>query len=148
MRAGLPGLHDEIEVLQQKLVDERRKSEAALLYKSFDNSVLGMKTMVLKMSGFAKFEVDHKLSQSQFFHLLIKLSTVKADAEPTSVATEKEVSVQSTIAFSLERYEEMLAIFKKALVDDECPFKGDLTNETYTQILAALRAHDPTVEPE
>jgi|LakMenEpi03Aug12_release.lakeMendotaPanAssembly.Ray.scaffolds.fasta_scaffold551210_2 hypothetical protein len=39
-----------------------------------------MKSIVIKLSGFAKFELDHKLGLEQFNTIVMKLSCVK-DAE-------------------------------------------------------------------
>ena len=40
-------------------------------------NAIGMKSIVLKISGFAKFELDHKISNDHFHAMVMKLSMVK-----------------------------------------------------------------------
>ena len=80
-----------------------------------------MKAVVVKLSGFAKFELDHKLTSSHFCTLMDSLAT---DGEN---------------GFSQELFDQYLAIFDKALVEGAEPFKGDLDNEQYKTILQAFR---------
>ena len=47
-----------------ELVAAKRKTAVIAIHKAADPAVLGMKTMVNKLSGFAKFELDHKLTAS------------------------------------------------------------------------------------
>ena len=78
--------------------------------------------MVAKLSGFAKFEVDLKLTQDQFCQLL--MNCVCGDAG--SVSTEK--------------FETILDVCEKAFAEGATPpYAGDLENETYKDILQKIR---------
>ena len=39
-------------------------------------NALTMKPIVLKLSGFAKFELDHKLSKEQFTDIILKITGI------------------------------------------------------------------------
>jgi hypothetical protein len=97
------------------------------IHKSADGANLGMKAMVVKLSGDpkAKFEVDHKMSCEQFCRLVLKL----CQGEDEQI--------------DMNLYEKYCTAFNKALNEGADPFKGDLENETYKNILAAFRAFDP-----
>ncbi len=84
--------------------------------------------MVLKLSGFAKFEVDHKMTSEHFYKMVMKLSS-PLQGEETQ--------------FNHELFEKYLQVFKKALNDMQEVYKGDLENETYKNILAYMRAFNP-----
>ena len=100
------------------------------VHKAADPSLYGMKAAVLKLGGFAKFELDHKLNATQFYNLIIKLST-------TIVEGEAQVNH--------ELCDRLCATFKKAWENGE-PFKGDLNSELYLSILAGFRSWDPNSE--
>jgi len=51
------------------------------IHKASDPSLYGMKAIVQKLGGFAKFELDHKLNSNQFYNLIIKLSTTVVEGE-------------------------------------------------------------------
>lgn len=93
---------------------------------------VGMKAIVQKMNGDpkSKFEVDHKMNAEQFHRLLVGLS-------------QPELGPEEEAQDSAALYESNCAAFKKALCEAAEPFKGDLENVTYKNILAALRAFDP-----
>jgi hypothetical protein len=76
--------------------------------------------MVVKLSGFAKFELDIKLNADQFATLINALTT---DAS----------------GFSEEKFVEILEVFEKTFGENITPFAGDLENETYKSILSAIR---------
>ena len=76
--------------------------------------------MVLKLSGFAKFEIDLKLNADQFAMLINNLTT-------------------DSSGFSEERFVEILEVFEKTFGENITPFTGDLENETYKSILSAIR---------
>ena len=88
-----------------------------------------MKAIVVKLTGDAKskFELDHKLNAEQFVRIVIKLSTEDESGN-----------------LNLDSFEKYCTAFKRALNDGADPFKGDLENETYKNILAAFRSFDPT----
>ena len=45
------------------------------IYKAADPNIMSTKAMVLKLSGFAKFEVDHKFSSDHFYRMVMMLSS-------------------------------------------------------------------------
>ena len=92
-----------------------------------------MKALVVKLTGDAKskFELDHKLNAEQFNKLLIKLSTNTQDD-----------------VLEMDLFEKYCNIFKSALNDGKEPFKGDLENEAYKNILAVFRSFDPNASTE
>ena len=65
---------------------------------------MSTKAMVLKLSGFAKFEVDHKFASEHFYRMVMKLST-------------QQVGDESTL--SNELFEKHLAIFKRSFNDNQ-----------------------------
>ena len=77
--------------------------------------------MVAKLSGFAKFEIDMKLTGDQMVFLINSLSAAESGA------------------FSEEKYEEIMDALNKAFVEGNPPYAGDLENETYKTILQAIR---------
>ena len=90
MRYEIPDLQTKVEQLQIQLQAEKRKTWAFDAYKAVDNpeapvsiflkiitliflnfqDQLGYKFFVQKLSGFAKFELDTKITKLQFFHLI------------------------------------------------------------------------------
>ena len=65
--------------MQVELAMEKRKTWALNLYKQCDTDVtdaLGCKFFVSKLSGFAKFDIDTKITKAQFFHLIEETATV------------------------------------------------------------------------
>ena len=96
-----------------------------------------MKSIVQKISGFAKFELDHKLSLDHFRNIVMKLSMVK----DTSQINDKEKPVE--LVFSQERFDRVNYVFIRAYKENAVVFQGDLENELYKSILAAFREHTP-----
>ena len=141
---ALPEMETQIETLQQQLVELKRTTPIFQLYKEGDPANFAMKTMVNKLSGFAKFELNHEINAQQFCNLVMKMSV--APKQHSGEGEEADASKEPEMEFSEEKRDNYLSIFKRALIDDECPFKGDLSNETYNEILAALRAFDPSAE--
>ena len=74
-----------------------------------------------KLSGFAKFDVDHKLNIDQFVVFIMNQSNGEGGA------------------FSEEKFNETVEIMEKVYVEGATPFAGDLENETYKGILQAIR---------
>ena len=77
--------------------------------------------MVQKLSGFAKFDVDHKLTIDQFVVFVMNQSNGESGT------------------FSEEKFNETVEIMEKVYVEGATPFAGDLENETYKGILQAIR---------
>ena len=76
--------------------------------------------MVAKLSGFAKFDVDHKLNVDQFVVFIMNQSTDGS-------------------GFSEAKFNETVEIMEKVYVEGATPFAGDLENGTYKGILQAIR---------
>ena len=140
---SLPTLEQQIEDIKGEIVLAKRKTGVVQLYKDTDPANFAMKTMVNLLSGFAKFELNHELNKEQFCAIVMKLSMAPVQPAEGEEAVEGE---EAHIDFNQEKHDQTLSIFRRALVDHECPFKGDLNNETYNEILAALRAFDPAAE--
>ena len=70
-----------------------------------------------KLSGFAKFELDLKLTADQFAALI------------NSICTQDQ-------SFSEEKFSELMDVFEKAVGEGATPpYTGDLENETYKGVL-------------
>ena len=82
---------------------------------------ISTKTIVAKISGFAKFDVDLKLSCEKFCMLI---STISSPDE----------------GFNAEKFAEVVEIFERAYGEGATPpFAGDLENELYKTILQSIR---------
>ena len=82
------------------------------------------------MSGFAKFEVDLKLTSEQFNVLILQnICTGPASGDDPSSG-----------GFSEEKFNEVVGAMTQAYADGgSAPYAGDLENETYKNILQAIR---------
>lgn len=101
MRTAIPDLQQQVENVAKELAKEKRKTAAFEVYKGQDPDVtvrksnlnhlfysnqpffeiqdaIGYKFLVQKLSGFAKFELDTKITKLQFFHLVEESSMVEA----------------------------------------------------------------------
>lgn len=79
--------------------------------------------MVAKLSGFAKFDLDLKLTCEQFCTLVMNYSS-GADGS----------------AFSEEKFEEVMDVMEKAFAEGASPpYAGDLENESYKAIIQTIR---------
>ena len=74
--------------------------------------------MVLKLSGFAKFEVDHKFTSDHFYRMVMKLSTLGEE-------------------FNQELFEKHCTIFKRSFNEMQEYFKGNLEDELYKNCVAS-----------
>lgn len=75
--------------------------------------------MVAKLSGFAKFDLDLKLTCDQFCTLVMNYSRAGDGG-----------------AFNEEKFEEIMDVMEKAFAEGASPpFAGDLENETYKAII-------------
>ena len=86
-----------------------------------------MKVIVQKLSGFAKFELDHKVNCSQFVNL------INTHIEDSGEDAEQEAA-----------FDKVCEVFNKAFVEGVEPFKGDLENDTYKELLDVFRTFKPT----
>ena len=96
---------------------------------------------MLKLSGFAKFELDTKITRDQF-HQLVEGMCRRPVAQQHEASTE---SVSQQTELDEEKYEQICAIFERAYREAQPPFAGDLENEVYKQILNRIRTYQPTV---
>ncbi len=87
----------------------------------FFQNALSTKAFVAKISGFAKFELDLKLTCEQFITLV---QTVSTDENNT---------------FNDDKCNEIIEAIEKAFTEGNPPYAGDLENETYKAILQAIR---------
>mmetsp|Transcript_32308 Transcript_32308/g.42784 ORF Transcript_32308/g.42784 Transcript_32308/m.42784 type:complete len:158 (-) Transcript_32308:120-593(-) len=120
----LPSLEAEIERLKVSLIESQRKTRMMELYKQADpeaSNALSTKAMVAKLSGFAKFDVDMKMSCEHMVQLVNNLATAESGS------------------FSEEKFEEIMDAMTKAFVEGNPPYAGDLENETYKAIIQAIR---------
>ena len=84
-----------------------------------------------KISGFAKFEVDLKLTSEQFNVLILQnICTVPPTADDPSSG-----------GFSADKFDEVVGALGQAYAAEggSAPYAGDLENETYKAILQAIR---------
>jgi hypothetical protein len=58
-------------------------------------NAIGMKSIVQKLSGFAKFELDHKLGVEQFHAIAMKLAMVKDTSIDPREAAKSGVSMSA-----------------------------------------------------
>ena len=91
-------MEQQVKDLEEQLEAAKRKTQIVEIYKAADSeqtvsyiftlwrtidnlsmfqNALGMKAIMAKLSGFAKFDVDHKLNSEQFFNLFFQASHVK-----------------------------------------------------------------------
>ena len=83
--------------------------------------------IVQKLSGFAKFEVDHKLTCDQFVTMSMDhVSKVEDELEQQ------------------QSFENWSSALERAFKDEKPPFKDDQENETYKEILEVFRAYQPS----
>ena len=130
----LPSLQAQIEELERELKKTQLQNRALLVYSQYidvdKTNAVGYKSIVVKLSGFAKFELDTKITKDQFHQLVDGMCRKQGEGEQE---------------LDEERYEQVCAIFEKAYRDGQAPFAGDLENETYKAILNRLRTFTPTV---
>ena len=117
-----PGMESEIARLQTQVAEAARRTRVLDCYKSADpegTNALSTKAMVAKLSGFAKFELDIKLTVDQFATLTMNICSPDG-------------------AFNVEKFNEILDVMEKSFADAPA-YAGDLENETYKTILQAIR---------
>lgn len=91
--------------------------------------------MVQKLSGFAKFELDSKISKEQFYMLIDSMCS-----EQKEQAAEVEGEAPTMVSvFEEQKFEQICSLFERAFRDGQPPFQGDLENETYKAILQRFR---------
>ena len=79
----------------------------------------------MKLSAFAKFDLDTKINRDQFYQFVDGMCR-----NGESILDE-------------ERYEQICSIFERAYRDGAAPFAGDLENETYKAIVNRMRTYVP-----
>jgi len=80
-------------------------------------NALSTKAFVAKISGFAKFELDLKLTGEKFATLVYNVCTAES------------------MNFDEDKFNEIIENIEKAFNDGTPPYAGDLENETYKAIL-------------
>ena len=88
-------------------------------------NAIGYKSIVQKLSGFAKFDLDTKLSRDQFYQFVLDLC-YKVDH-----------------GLDEEKYEAILQLFERAYREPTPPFAGNLEDETYKSITNKMRNFVP-----
>ena len=114
-------LHNRAILIYQNLIDPER------------TNAVGYKSIVLKLSGFAKFELDTKISRDQFHQLVEGMCRRAQHEASTESAPQTELDE--------EKYEQICAIFERAYKEAQPPFTGDLDNEVYKSILNRIRTY-------
>lgn len=107
--------------------------------------------LVTKLSGFAKFDLDTKITKNQFFHLIEESSQVEGKAEEEEEPAEGEEASPKVIkCFNQELYDQVSSAWNKALSPEATapPFQGDLENPTYLRIIQGMRDFKPENFPE
>ena len=142
IREELPSLQDTIVQLGEEIELEKRKTRIYETYRAInvDGSVsffkfvisqnaIGMKSIVQKLSGFAKFELDHKLGVEHFHAIAMKLAMVKDTLAEAKDAVKSGLSMSAAAqsertdkVFSKERLEQVLHVFSRAYKDNVVPF--------------------------
>ena len=89
------------------------------------NAPVGYKSIVLKLSGFAKFDLDTKINRDQF-HNFVDGMCRRADGE-----------------LDEDKYEAILQVFERAYREATPPFAGNLEDETYKSIVNRMRSFVP-----
>ena len=150
MRSSIPDLQAQLDSLTEELQREKRKTFAINLYKAVDTDVtdqLSFKFFVQKLSGFAKYELDTKITKVQFFHLVEHLSQVEVpeEGEIQEPPAEGEEAVPKTKnVFDLETYEKIKQAFETALNPTAATplYSSDQNNATYLKILNDMKTFD------
>ncbi|CDW73282.1 UNKNOWN [Stylonychia lemnae] len=134
----LPQLTQQLQELEQQLDYTKQQNRAVDCYYAVDPDRT-------RLSGFAKFDLDTKITSLQFFKLVEEHCTVTK--EEVMYITDEEgnqvESKQTTKAIDDELFDRTLTIFERAFKEATPPFQGDLENETYKAILARLRSFVP-----
>jgi hypothetical protein len=93
---------------------------------------IGYKSIIVKISGFAKFDLDTKINKEHFYQIVEGMCRKNASNGEEGASELDE-----------EKYEQIVAVFEKAYRDGVAPFTGDLENETYKAIVNRMRAFVP-----
>jgi len=129
-------MEDQIEQLQRELKQVRIQNRAMLLFAQYMDAdktgSIGYKSIVMKLSAFAKFDLDTKINKEHFYQIVDGMSR-----KPASSGEEGATELDE------EKYESVCQIFEKAYKEGVAPFAGDLENETYKAIVNRMRAFVP-----
>ena len=126
----LPEMEKKIEDLQKELKQLQLQNRALGVYtQSMDadkSNALGYKSIIVKLSGFAKFDLDTKINKDQF-HQFVDGMCRKGDSGELDE----------------DKYEAILQLFEKAYREPTPPFAGNLEDETYKSIVNRMRSFVP-----
>ena len=107
----------------------RIQSRAVLVFATYVDTektgTVGYKSIVAKISGFAKFDLDTKINKEHFYQIIDGMCRGESGQ------------------LDEDRYEQIVQVFEKAYRDGVAPFAGDLENETYKAIINRMRAFVP-----
>ncbi len=82
----IPRLEGVIQDLEAKLKAQRKRNFLAGCFKQLDadgSKLLGYKLLVMRLSGFPKFDLDTKLTQEQFITFVLSLVAPPPEATPS-----------------------------------------------------------------
>jgi hypothetical protein len=106
--------------------------------------------MILKLSAFAKFDLDTKINSYQFSKLIESITTVVREIEREEIAINEETGqeemtiVKETVnEIDNDKFDSVMGYFEKAFRDGTPPFQGDLDNENYKGFIAKMREFVP-----
>ncbi|TNV76095.1 hypothetical protein FGO68_gene10224 [Halteria grandinella] len=140
----LPAMQRSIEELQKELKAVKLQNRALLIYQNLIDSertnAVGYKSIVLKLSGFAKFELDTKITRDQFHQLVEGMCR-----RPINSGHEASTDSVSQTELDEDKYEQICSLFERAYKEAQPPFAGDLENEVYKSILNRIRTYQPSV---
>jgi hypothetical protein len=96
--------------------------------------------LVQKLSNFAKFDLDTKLSRFHFFHLIEEMSVVETQITRPEGEENGGDQVETVLQFNPEMYQKIQNAWTQALTTAQPPFQGDLENPVYLKIVNGLRS--------
>ena len=123
-------MEKKIEDLQKELKQLQLQNRALGVYtQSMDadkSNALGYKSIIVKLSGFAKFDLDTKINKDQFQQFVDGMCRKGDSGE-----------------LDEEKYEAILQVFERAYREPTPPFAGNLEDETYKSIVNRMRSFVP-----
>ena len=144
-------MQSQIAELESQLQSEQRRTRAVKIYKAVDpegtNSV-SYKTLVAKLSGFAKFDLDTKIDCYQFYKLLEAMGSEPVDDEEQRDEQAEDAPVEMHV--SAEKFDKVCAHWEQSVCGEAAApaFAGDLENEQYKAMVQAMRDFSPEAHVE
>ena len=126
----LPEMEKKIEEMQHELKVLQLQNRAFLVFQPLmdpeKTNALGYKSIIMKLSGFAKFDLDTKISRDQFHQFVDGMCRKESTGE-----------------LDEDKYEAILTVFERAYKEPTPPFAGNLEDETYKSIVNRMRSFVP-----